>query len=55
MNYIGNKLTQNFVCLQPQKSLLLLFLKLDPVSVNLERGFTRDLRGIGHFCTALSR
>ena len=30
---------------------IILFLKLNPETVNLEKGFTRDMRNIGHYGT----
>lgn len=48
--YIAYKRLKNFatVQLQPQKSNLLMWLPLDPDSVSLEEGFSRDVRDIGH-------
>lgn len=42
---------KNFVCARPLKSEILLWLKLDPASVTLEKGFTRDVSDIGHYGT----
>jgi predicted transport protein len=35
----------------PRDHTLLAFVKLDPRSIDLEEGFTRDVRSIGHFGT----
>lgn len=44
---------KNFACLEvhPQSKEIIAFLKVDPDTVSLEAGFTRDMRGIGHFGT----
>ncbi|MGW1819536.1 DUF5655 domain-containing protein [Streptomyces sp. NPDC002125] len=43
---------RNFACLcPPQRSKLLVYLKVDPADVNLVPGFTRDVSGLGHHGT----
>ena len=49
--YLAYKKTQNFVCIEIYKDKLILDLKLNPDTVALENGFTRDMRGIGHYGT----
>lgn len=51
--YIAFRRIKNFTCIEvhPQSKKLLLYLKVDPDSVPLEAGFTRDVRNIGHFGT----
>jgi len=51
--YIAYKRLKNFatVQLQTQKNSLLMWLPLDPDTVTLEDGFSRDVRGIGHHGT----
>lgn len=51
--YIAFKRIKNFVCLEvyPQARVVTAYLKVDPGSVLLEPGFTRDVRNIGHFGT----
>ena len=51
--YVAFKRIKNFACVEvhPQNGELLAFLKVDPDSVELEDGFTRDVRAIGHFGT----
>jgi len=49
--YIAYRTTQNIVCVEPQQKKLLLFLKLDPPKIALEKGFTRDVSKIGHYGT----
>jgi predicted transport protein len=51
--YIAFKRLKNFACVEvhPQSGHLLVYVKVDPDSVPLEEGFTRDVRTIGHFGT----
>lgn len=51
--YVAFKRIKNFVCLElyPQGKTVAAYVKLNPDSVSLERGFTRDVRKIGHFGT----
>ena len=51
--YVAFKRIKNFACVEvrPTKNALLMFLKVDPGSIELEEGFTRDVRNIGHFGT----
>jgi predicted transport protein len=51
--YIAFRRIKNFACVEvhPQSKKLLLYLKVDPDSVPLESGFTRDVRNVGHFGT----
>ena len=51
--YIAFKRIKNFACMElyPQKGVILAFLKLDPDTMAMEPGFTRDVRKIGHFGT----
>ena len=51
--YIAFRRIKNFACVEvhPQSKKLLLYLKLDPSSIDLEPGFTRDVHAIGHFGT----
>ena len=42
---------KNFICLLPMKNGLKLWVKLDPDSVALEKDFSRDMRGVGHWGT----
>jgi predicted transport protein len=50
-NYIAYKRFTNFVCLEvhPQARKIVIFLKLDPTTVTIEDGFSRDVTNIGHF------
>ncbi len=52
-NYFAFKRLRNFACVEvhPQANKLLAFVKIDPDSIELDRGFTRDVRKIGHFGT----
>jgi predicted transport protein len=51
--YFAFKRIKNFACVEirPQLALLLVYLKLDPDEVELEEGFSRDVRQIGHLGT----
>lgn len=44
---------RNFACVEvhPQGALIVLYLKVDPDSIETEEGFTRDVRKIGHYGT----
>ena len=51
--YIAYRRIKNFACVEfrNQVDKLLVFVKVDPSTVTLEPGFTRDMRKIGHFGT----
>lgn len=51
--YVAFKRIKNFACVEirPQNKHILVYLKIDPESISLEPGFTRDVREIGHFGT----
>ncbi len=49
--HLAYKKTRNFACTEIYKDKIILELKLCPDTVELEEGFTRDLRGIGHYGT----
>jgi predicted transport protein len=51
--YIAFKRIKNFACVEfrPTTAKILLFVKVDPASIKLEPGFTRDVSNIGHFGT----
>lgn len=52
-NYVAFRRLKNFACveLRNQAKKVLVYLKVNPESINLEPGFTRDVRGIGHYGT----
>lgn len=52
-NYFAFKRIKNFACVEikPQIDVIRLYLKVDPPSIELEEGFTRDVRKVGHFGT----
>ncbi|TCL62523.1 DUF5655 domain-containing protein [Rhizobium sp. BK251] len=52
-NYVAFRRLKNFACVEvkPQIRHLKVFVKVDPDSIDLEPGFTRDVRHIGHFGT----
>lgn len=51
--YLAYRRIKNFLCVEvhPQNHELLMFVKVDPDTVTLEPGFSRDVRSIGHFGT----
>jgi predicted transport protein len=51
--YVAFKRIKNFACLEvyPKAKVVFVHLKLDPASVSLEEGFTRDMTNTGHFGT----
>ena len=49
--YIAYKKIQNMICVEIYNKQIILFLKLHPETVELEDGFTRDMRSIGHYGT----
>lgn len=51
--YFAFRRLKNFACVEvhPQSDALLAYLKIDPDTVELEDGFSRDVRKIGHFGT----
>ncbi|MBC2712156.1 MAG: DUF91 domain-containing protein [Desulfosarcina sp.] len=51
--YYAFKRFKNFACVEvhPQTGQLLIFVKVDPNTIELEDGFTRDVSNIGHFGT----
>ena len=50
-NYIAFRRLKNFACVKVRQSDLLLWTRLEPSSVELEEGFTRDVTNIGHHGT----
>lgn len=51
--YIAYRRLKNFLCVEvlPQRRELVLYLKVDPDTVEFVEGFSRDVRQIGHFGT----
>ncbi len=51
--YIAFKRIKNFACVEfrPTTAKILVFVKVDPTSVALEPGFTRDVSNVGHYGT----
>jgi predicted transport protein len=51
--YIAFKRIKNFACVEfrPTTDKILVYVKVDPASVPLEQGFTRDVSNVGHFGT----
>lgn len=51
--YIAFKRIKNFACVEfrPTTGKILVFVKVDPATVQLEPGFTRDVSNLGHFGT----
>lgn len=49
--YLAYKKVQNIFCIEIYNKQIILRLKLDPDTVDIEDGFTRDMRGTGHYGT----
>ncbi len=51
--YIAFRKIKNFATIevQPQNKSIIIYVKLDPTTINLEKGYTRDVRKIGHWGT----
>ena len=51
--YVAFKRIKNFACVEvhTQTRNLMLYVKVDPDSIRLEKGFTRDVRSVGHYGT----
>jgi len=51
--YFAFRRIKNFACIEvhPQTQNLLIYVKVDPETAELQPGFTRDVRKIGHFGT----
>lgn len=51
--YIAFKRIKNFACVEvhPQSNSILVYLKVDPTTITLEQGFTRNVTNIGHYGT----
>lgn len=49
--YLAYKKVQNMACIEIYNKQIILYLKLNPETVVLESGFTRDMRGVGHYGT----
>ena len=52
-DYVAFKRLRNFACVEvhPNKGTVSVYLKVDPDSVPPEKGFSRDVRKVGHFGT----
>ena len=51
--YVAFKRLRNFACVEvhPSKATVSVYLKVDPNTVTLQEGFSRDVRTIGHYGT----
>lgn len=49
--YLAYKKVQNLVCIEIYNKQIILYLKLNPEKIELEEGFTRDMRSVGHYGT----
>ncbi len=51
--YVAFKRLKNFACIEahPNSGKLVVYLKVDPDTIELKQGFTRDVRSIGHYGT----
>lgn len=52
-NYVAFRRLKNFACVEikPQIRHIKIYVKVDPDSIELEEGFSRDVRNIGHYGT----
>lgn len=52
-NYIAFKRLSNFACIEfhPNDQQIIIFTKVDPKSIQLEEGFSRDVTNLGHYGT----
>jgi predicted transport protein len=52
-HYVAFRRLRNFACVEVKGTAhaLLVYLKVDPTTVSLEEGFSRDVRSIGHYGT----
>ncbi|WP_342746540.1 DUF5655 domain-containing protein [Paenibacillus rigui] len=52
-HYIAFRRIKNFACIEfhPQMGRITLYVKVNPDSIKIEPGFTRDVRKIGHYGT----
>ena len=51
--YVAFRRLKNFACVEvrPTRASILVYARVDPSSVSLEEGFTRDVQNIGHYGT----
>ena len=49
--YVAFKKIKNIICVEVYQKQILLHLRVDPDTIELEDGFTRDVRNIGHYGT----
>ena len=49
--YLAYKKVQNICCIEIYNKQIVLFLKLNPDNIQLEKGFIQDMRNIGHYGT----
>lgn len=49
--YVAFKKIKNIVCIEVYQKQILLHLRINPDTITLEGGFTRDMRGVGHYGT----
>jgi predicted transport protein len=51
--YVAFKRLKNFACVEvyPKVKKLIVYVKVDPTTVELKEGFTRDVRNVGHYGT----
>ena len=49
--YVAFKKIKNIICVEVYQKQILLHLRINPDTIELEDGFTRDVRNIGHYGT----
>lgn len=50
-HYVAFKKIKNIICVEVYQKQILLHLRINPDTIELEEGFTRDMRNIGHYGT----
>lgn len=51
MHYIAYRRIKNFASVQFYSNKILIYVNVDPKTVSLENGFSRDVQNIGHYGT----
>lgn len=49
--YVAFKKIKNIICIEVYQKQILLHLRINPDTITLKDGFTRDMRGVGHYGT----
>lgn len=49
--YLAYKKVQNIICIEVYNKRVVLYLKLNPEEIDLEEGFSRNVKNVGHYGT----